>query len=396
MFPTYYQNCLRASLTEAQYLTLQLIVMLLQAHRKVCLSQLATLFPQPIKYESRLRNLQRFLYLPELNVKLLWFPIIKQIVKQQCRPQGKNRAQRRQQKKLTHQGYLLLAVDRTQWRERNLFVLSLVWGNHALPVYWGCLGKKGNSNFKEQKSLLIPVLKLLKPYPVVVIGDREFHSVKLGEWLHHRGVKFALRQKRSTYIQETGLDYQSLKDLGIKPGTTRFITGIGCTQKHKIGSFNLGVTWKRKYRRKGAKEPWYILTNLDNLNLTLSFYKARWGIESMFKDCKTGGYNLERTWVNETRFVALVLLIAIAYTLATFHGESIQQMGVRNYVCRTTEPRRQIERHSHFWIGLHGQLWVDSMADFFDLMMHLVNLKPHKRLNFQQGFHALSAIQSVF
>ena len=29
-------------------------------------------------------------------------------------------------------------------------------------------------------------------------------------------------------------------------------------------------------------------------------------------------------------------LIAIAYTLATFHGESIQKMGVRNYVCRTT------------------------------------------------------------
>ena len=104
----------------------------------------------------------------------------------------------------------------------------------------------------------------------------------------------------STHIQETGLDYQSLKDLGIKPGTTRFITGISCTEKHKIGSFNLGVTWNRKYRGKGAKEPWYILTNLDNLNLTLAFYKARWGIESMFKDCKTGGYNLESTWVNET------------------------------------------------------------------------------------------------
>jgi Transposase DDE domain len=275
-------------------------------------------------------------------------------------------------------------------------VLSLVWGNHALPVYWGCLGKKGNSNFKEQKALLSPVLKLLKPYPVVAIGDREFHSVKLGEWLHHKGVKFALRQKRSTHIQETGFDYQSLKDLGIKPGTTRFITEISCTQKHQIGSFNLGVTWKRKYRGQGAKEPWYILTNLDNLNLTLSFYKARWGIESMFKDCKTGGYNLERTWVNESRFIALVLLIAIAYTLATFHGESIQQLGVRNYVCRSTEPHRLVERHSHFWIGLHGQLWVDSMTDFFDLMIRLVRLKPHKRLNFQQGFHALSIVQSVF
>lgn len=127
------------------------------------------------------------------------------------------------------------------------------------------------------------------------------------------------------------------------------------------------MTWKRKYRCKGATEPWYILTNLDNLNLTLSFYKARWGIESMFKDCKTGGYNLERVWVNEVRFVALVLLIAIAYTLATFDGEFIQQMSVRNYVCPTTDSTHSVERHSHFWIGLYGQLWVDSMADFADL-----------------------------
>jgi hypothetical protein len=89
-------------------------------------------------------------------------------------------------------------------------------------------------------------------------------------------------------------------------------------------------------------------------------------------------------------------LKAIAYTLATFHGESIQQLGVRNYVCRSTESSRFVERHSHFWIGLHGQLWVDSMADFSDLMFRLVSLKPHKRLNFQQGLAALSILQSAF
>jgi hypothetical protein len=135
MFPTFYQTCFQSNLTEAQYLTLQLLVILLQQHRKVCLSQLATLFPQPIQSASRLRNLQRFLCLPNISVKLLWFPLVKQIVRQQVRVQGLNRTQRRHQQKLTHKGYLLLAVDRTQWRERNLFVLSLIWGTHALPVY---------------------------------------------------------------------------------------------------------------------------------------------------------------------------------------------------------------------------------------------------------------------
>jgi hypothetical protein len=56
------------------------------------------------------------------------------------------------------------------------------------------------------------------------------------------------------------------------------------------------------------------LTSLKSLKLTLSFYAARWGIETMFKDCKTGGYNLEETRVNDRRLLALVLLISIAYT----------------------------------------------------------------------------------
>lgn len=194
--------------------------MLLQTHRNVCLSRLASLFPQPIKYESRLRNIQRFLRLPHLSVKLLWFPIVKHMLKQQFRGQGMNRAQRRQRQKLhlIEHGYLLLIMDRSQWRERNLIMLSLVWGQHALPVYWRCLAKKGSSSLAQQKSLLAPVLKLLTPYPVVVLGDREFHSVKLGEWLEQNDVKFALRQKKSTFIQENGQDYQALKHLYFKPG----------------------------------------------------------------------------------------------------------------------------------------------------------------------------------
>jgi hypothetical protein len=50
------------------------LLLLLQAHRQVKLSLLASVFPQPIQYQSRKRNLQRFLVLPQLSVKLLWVP----------------------------------------------------------------------------------------------------------------------------------------------------------------------------------------------------------------------------------------------------------------------------------------------------------------------------------
>jgi hypothetical protein len=126
---------------------------MLQSYRDVSLSTLANQFPQPIKYESRVRNLQRFLDLPELTAKLLWFPLIKHLIKQEFRHQPTNREQRRQTKKfqLIHQGHLFLIIDRTQWQERNLIVLTLAWGKHAIPVYWEILPKKGNSRKARAK-----------------------------------------------------------------------------------------------------------------------------------------------------------------------------------------------------------------------------------------------------
>ncbi|MEA5469414.1 IS4 family transposase, partial [Spirulina sp. 06S082] len=243
-----------------------------------------------------MRNLQRFLNLPQLSVKLLWFPILKKWIKTEYRQRTVNRKQRRIAKKLKliHQGYLLLALDRTQWKERNIMMLSLVWGKHAIPVYWEILEQKGNSNLSQQKMIISPVLHFLHHYPIVVLGDREFHSIKLAKWLEKKGVDFALRQKKNTYIADDKQIYLALKDIEIKPGQSYFYENISCTKAHCLGNFNVGVYWKRKYRGKTQqKDPWYILTTLPNLELTLSFYRARWSIETMFKDCKTGGYNLE-------------------------------------------------------------------------------------------------------
>ena len=56
MLPQVYQTICRKHLNEQQYLTLELALLLIQAHRQVTLATLASLFPQPIKYASRKRN----------------------------------------------------------------------------------------------------------------------------------------------------------------------------------------------------------------------------------------------------------------------------------------------------------------------------------------------------
>jgi hypothetical protein len=187
MLPQVYQTCFQSQLSANQCLTLEILIWLLQVHKQVRIERLAALFPQPIKFESRRRRLQRFLILPLISISVLWFPIIKYILRTHFNKKSSQ---------------MILAIDRTQWRDKNLFMVSVIWSKRAIPIYWKLLDKRESSNLREQKALLCPVLRLLKGYKVVVLGDREFRSVRLAEWLDAQGIYFALRQKKSTYIQQ--------------------------------------------------------------------------------------------------------------------------------------------------------------------------------------------------
>lgn len=85
------------------------------------------------------------------------------------------------------------------------------------------------------------------------------------------------------------------------PGMKRFLTDIKVTQSQGFRGANLGGYWKRKYRGKVEKEPWYLLSNFESLEEAIKAYKKRFGIEAMFKDCKTGGYNLEGSKASNER-----------------------------------------------------------------------------------------------
>ena len=84
----------------------------------------------------------------------------------------------------------------------------------------------------------------------------------------------------------------------------------------------------------------------------------------MFRDCKSGGYNIEETQVSEKRLNTLILLIAISYTSAIIQGGFIKRIGVQKYVCRVKEPKRVERRHSSFHVGLYGQTWVESVEQY--------------------------------
>ena len=208
-------------------------------------------------------------------------------------------------------------------------------------------------------------------------------------------MSFAFRQKQNTHLKTRRESYQKLRDLGLFPGMKLFFVGIEITKEKGFGKFNLAAYWKRKYRGKEEKEPWYILTNLDSLEDVLKVYRTRAGIEAMFKDCKTGGYNLEGTKAKTERLTTLILLIALAYTAASLKGKIFKSLGQQKYIARLKELKRIERRHSNFWIGLYGHIWILALDFCKEWMNQIMKNNLNKLSFYQRGLRAMSLMQSV-
>lgn len=258
MLPRFYQVHLQTQLSANQYVLLNLLIELLQWQKQVRLERLAANLPLPIQFESRRRHLQRFLVSSQLTIETIWFVIINYLLS--CY--------------FASSKALTIVIDRTQWREHNLLMVSLIWQQRALPLYWQFLPHKGSSSFTQQQALIQTVLPFLKHYQVTVLGDREFCSVELGQWLEEQGLLLCLRLRRNEYIRSASKINQQLSQVGLAPGISMFFAGVNVTKQRGFGSFNVACKWRRHYRHKHTSEGWFLLTNLTTLKAATSYRRV--------------------------------------------------------------------------------------------------------------------------
>ena len=88
-----------------------------------------------------------------------------------------------------------------------------------------------------------------------------------------------------------GKKYCSLSELKVNVGETKLFLNQKITKILKVKTYNLLVYKKQKYSQKSVLDKWYILSNLSSPENIKKIYSQRMGIEAMFKDYKTGGYN---------------------------------------------------------------------------------------------------------
>lgn len=106
LMPESYRKILATRFSVQELALLEILVCQLQIYTKVTLEGLASRLPLLITFESRRRRVQRFLKIDATLIQELWFSLLTVIVPKVVMPGDK----------------AYLALDRTQWKDRNLFL----------------------------------------------------------------------------------------------------------------------------------------------------------------------------------------------------------------------------------------------------------------------------------
>jgi len=203
---------------------------------------------------------------------------------------------------------LVLSMDQTDLGDRfAILMISLGVGDRALPLAWTVEAGPANLGFEAQKILLERVQAWLPAgAEVLLAADRFYPSVELFTWLHAQpGWHYRLRLKGNLNV-----------DPGFGDLTTTGELAAGQTERYlpDVRLFNQGVpTNLAIWQEGGHPEPWIIAMNDPPNRATVRDYACRWGIEPMFSDFKSRGFQLEDTQLRAAdRLDRLLAIMALA------------------------------------------------------------------------------------
>jgi Transposase DDE domain len=220
---------------------------------------------------------------------------------------------------------LLLALDWTAWQDRfSVLTASVCVDTRSVPVAVSACVKRQlarSQNLWEETFLRLVVDRLrATSVEAIWLCARGFHRVWL-ERLMELEQHFVVRLHRDVpvHLRERAC---LLKSLQIREGERRDL-GIVHLRADKLVRVRVIAVWA-----KGAKEVWWLATNLDNLvSKVVSYYDRRMGIEEQFRDTKRVRFGMKLKWTQFTKaeFVErMYLLVGLALLLWTSVGQAVE------------------------------------------------------------------------
>lgn len=223
---------------------------------------------------------------------------------------------------------VMLFGDRWQ-----VFRISLLHGNRAVPLAWTVVEGKGLVKVGKLKSMLEKVQRFLKRHiqEVLFLADAGFRDWDWAQLCTELGWNYGIRIACNTYLTLPNGTKDRLDRL-VPENRNRYFQNALLTKEAQWQA-NVSVTWTTD--KDGKPEMVAVMTNQIACRARLREYAKRMSIEQSFRDDKSGGFDLEHTRLQHIERVnRLLLATAIATLWCHELGEFVLKCGdeVRRHV----------------------------------------------------------------
>ena len=227
--------------------------------------------------------------------------------------------------------YVLVMVDITWVNGEKYIKAAIPFMSRCIPI--GFLRftdddvRKGTSQNDIEESFFTWIRMTLWDHKVVVIADRGFRRARLLLFLKELGLHYVIRICGNVWVstsptsreQYTGI----LGSIKLRIEERKYMKNASLQKELKV-PINL-MLGKIKAKKGKKIDPWYIATDLDDLDKAYSYYEKRMWIEEMFRDLKSRFHWCEYKAESPEAREMLTFCLMISYTIVLLLGYQVQK-----------------------------------------------------------------------
>ena len=215
---------------------------------------------------------------------------------------------------LKDQEMMQINVDFTSDRDDFLILCASVsFQGHAIPLYFSLRNYPKRAGAFDQKKMELAFFKALRHllprgYRYCIVADRGFGNQRIIEILENLHFDYVIRLTETFHVL-----YQDRQVL------------VSELPHRAMARTELEIpTWNRcvglvKQVREDAR--WVLAVSEGVEACSVARYEQRFGIEKMFKNLKSGGFDLERLLIAKyDRFKRMLFMACLAYAILTMAG----------------------------------------------------------------------------
>jgi len=256
---------------------------------------------------------------------------------------------------------LILALDPTTQDERVVMVkVAVCYRGQSLPLVWTTwpaeVPLQGDRFWVRIAGLILQAAALLPPgVPVTWLADRAFGTPAFIDLVSRPGWHYVVRVQRGTLYRDRRGRERAVDTLVPYRGSRGKGHGL-LFKKRGWRSASVVALWGQRY-----KDPLCVVTNLRPRWAVRRLYRRRYGIEALFRNYKTHGWQWEQGQVTDLVHVErLLVAMAVAAWLAVLVGTQVAHELLARPATGHRYTTPWVGKRSLFTLGLAG--WARMLS----------------------------------